>query len=80
VDSLWICLVRNEWVKECTLLRTTQCKRRPLVIWTNTSGENSMGMIKLEEAIEKPCSDIPAHTLEVCKGIPSDKWVPESQG
>jgi hypothetical protein len=39
-----------------------------------------MGMIKLEEAIEKPCSDIPAHTLEVCKGIPSDKWVPGSQG
>jgi hypothetical protein len=31
---------------------------------------------KLEEAIEKPCSDILAHTPEVCKGIPSDQWMP----
>jgi hypothetical protein len=28
---------------------------------------------KLEEATEKPCSDILAHTLEVCKCIPSDQ-------
>jgi hypothetical protein len=34
---------------------------------------------KLEEAIEKPCSDIIAHTPEVCKGIPSDQQVPGYQ-
>jgi hypothetical protein len=28
---------------------------------------------KLEEAIEQPCSDILAHTPEVCKGTPSDQ-------
>jgi hypothetical protein len=28
---------------------------------------------KLEEAIEKPCSDILAHTPKVCKGILSDQ-------
>jgi hypothetical protein len=37
VDSLWIHLVRNEWVKEWTLLRTTQHKKGPLVVWTDTS-------------------------------------------
>jgi hypothetical protein len=31
VDSLWIHLVGNEWVKEWTLLRTTRHKRGPLV-------------------------------------------------
>jgi hypothetical protein len=35
---------------------------------------------KLEEAIEKPYSDILAQTPEVCKGIPSDQWVPAYQG
>jgi hypothetical protein len=30
---------------------------------------------KLEEAIEKPCSDILVQTLKVCKGILSDQWV-----
>jgi hypothetical protein len=35
---------------------------------------------KLEEAIEKPCSDILAHAPEVCKGIMSDQWVPGYQG
>jgi hypothetical protein len=35
---------------------------------------------KLEEAIEKPCSGILAHTLNVCKGIPSNQWVPGYQG
>jgi hypothetical protein len=35
---------------------------------------------KLEEAIEKPCSDILAHTPEVCKSIPSDQWVLGYQG
>jgi hypothetical protein len=80
VDSLRIRLIRNEWVKEWTLLRITRCKRGPLVIWTDTSGETSTGTLKLEEAIEKSCSDILAHTLEVCKGISSDQWVPDCQG
>jgi hypothetical protein len=35
---------------------------------------------KLEEAIEKPCSDILAHTPELCKVIPSDQRVPGYQG
>jgi hypothetical protein len=35
---------------------------------------------KLDEAIEKPCSDILAHNPEVCKGILSDQWVPGYQG
>jgi hypothetical protein len=35
---------------------------------------------KLEEAIEKPCNHILAHTPEVCKGIPSDQWMPGDQG
>jgi hypothetical protein len=39
----------------------------PLVIWTNTSGETSAGTLKLGETIEQSCSDVLAHTLEVCK-------------
>jgi hypothetical protein len=35
---------------------------------------------KLEEAIEKPCSDILAHASKVCKGISSDQWVLGYQG
>jgi hypothetical protein len=35
---------------------------------------------KLEETIEKSCSDIVAHTPEVCKGILSDQQVPGYQG
>jgi hypothetical protein len=35
---------------------------------------------KLEEAIEKPCSDILAHTSEVCKGTPLDQWMPSYEG
>jgi hypothetical protein len=73
VVSLWIRLIGNEWVKEWTLLRTTQCKRGPLVITT-------AGTYKLKEAIEKPCSDVLAYTLEVCKFIPLDQWVPGCQG
>jgi hypothetical protein len=80
VDSLWIHLVGNEWVREWTLLRTTRHKTGPLVIWTDTSSETSVGTIKLGEAIGKPCSDVLAHTLKVCKGIPSDQWVPGYQG
>jgi hypothetical protein len=76
VDSLRIYLVGNDWVKEWTLLKTTWRNRGPLVIWTNTSGETSVGTIKLGKATEKPCSDVLAHTLEVCKGILSDQWVP----
>jgi hypothetical protein len=75
--SLQIHLVRNEWVKEWTLLRTTWCKRGPLVIWTDTSGKTSVDTVKLGEHIEKPCSDVLAHTLKMCKGIPSDQWVPD---
>jgi hypothetical protein len=80
VDSLRTRLVRNKWVKEWTLLRTTQRKRGASVIWTDTSDETSTGMVKLEEAIEKSCSDVLAHIPEVCKSIPSNKWVPGCQG
>jgi hypothetical protein len=54
-------------------LRTTWHMRGPLVgSWTtDTFGETSLGMLKLEETIEKPCSDLLAHTTEVCKGTPS---------
>ena len=68
MDSLGICLVGNEWVKEWTLLRTTWRKRGPLVIWTDTSGEPSVVRCKLGKTIEQPCSDVLAHTPEVCKG------------
>jgi hypothetical protein len=30
--------------------------------------------------LKKPCSDILAHTPEVCKGIPPNKRVPGCQG
>jgi hypothetical protein len=46
VESLGICLVGNEWVKEWTLLRTTRRKRGPLVIWTDTSDETSAGTLQ----------------------------------
>jgi hypothetical protein len=80
VDSLRTRLVENEWVKEWTLLRTTQRKRWPLVIWTDISGETLAGTVKLGEAIEKPFSDVLARTLKVCKGIPSNQWVSSCQG
>jgi hypothetical protein len=35
---------------------------------------------KLEEAIEKPCSDILEHTPKVCNGISSDQRVSGYQG
>jgi hypothetical protein len=35
---------------------------------------------KVEETIEKPCSDFLAHTSEVCKGIPSVQRVSGYQG
>jgi hypothetical protein len=68
VDSLGICLVGNEWVREWTLLRTTLCKKGPLAIWTDTSGETSAGCYKLGKTIEQPCSNVLAHTPKVCKG------------
>jgi hypothetical protein len=40
----------------------------PMVIWTDTSGETSAGMLQTRETIEQPCSDVLAHTPEVCKG------------
>jgi hypothetical protein len=46
------------------------------VIWTDTFSESTMGMVELEETVEKPCSDVLAHMPEVCKGILSDEWVP----
>jgi hypothetical protein len=46
VASLGIHLVGNEWVKEWTLQRSTWCKRGPLVIWTDTSGETSVGTVQ----------------------------------
>jgi hypothetical protein len=39
-----------------------------MVIWTDTSGETSAGMLQTRETIEQPCSDVLAHTPEVCKG------------
>jgi hypothetical protein len=46
VDSLEICLVGKEWVSEWTLVRITRRKRGTLVIWTETSGETSAGMLQ----------------------------------
>jgi hypothetical protein len=46
MDTHGIRLVRNEWVKECTLLRTTWHKKGPLVIWTDTSGGTSAGTLQ----------------------------------
>jgi hypothetical protein len=34
----------------------------------------------LEEATEKPCSDILAHSVEMCKGTPLDQRMPGYQG
>jgi hypothetical protein len=81
MDSLRIRLVGNEWVKEWTLLRTTRHKRGAL------GGSGLTPLVKpqrvrckLEEAIEKPYSDILAHTPEVCKCTPSDQRMPGYQG
>jgi hypothetical protein len=35
---------------------------------------------KLEEANEKPCSDVLVHNPVVCKGILSNQWMPGYQG
>jgi hypothetical protein len=55
VDSLGIRLVGNEWVREWTLLRTTQRKRGPLVIWTDTSNETSAGTLQTRK---KPLNNL----------------------
>jgi hypothetical protein len=40
-------MVQNEWVKECTFLKTTRHKRGgALVNCTNTSDETSPGMLQ----------------------------------
>jgi hypothetical protein len=78
VDSQRIHLAGNEWVKEWIPLRTTRCKRGPLL--TDTSNETLVGTVKLGEATKKPCSDVLAHILKVCKGILLDQWVPNYQG
>jgi hypothetical protein len=51
------------------------------VSWiANTSSETSVCTHKLEEIIEKLCSDVLEHTLDVCKGILSDQRVPCCKG
>jgi hypothetical protein len=81
VDSLRIHLGGIEWIKEWTLMRTTWCRRGALGgSGLTTPVKPQRVRYKLEEAIQKPCSDILAHTLEVCKGIPSDQRVPGYQG
>jgi hypothetical protein len=62
------------------ILEKSGCYKGPLVIWTDTFGETSMGTVKLEEVIEKPFSDVLAHTSEVCKSIPLDQRVTGCQG
>jgi hypothetical protein len=39
-----------------------------------------VGMRKIVETIEKPCSDVLEHTPKVCKGAPSVQWVSDYQG
>jgi hypothetical protein len=68
VYSHGIRLAGNEWVKEWTLLRTTQSKRGPLVIQSPPPVKPQRVRCKLGKTIEQPCSDVLAHTPEVCKG------------
>jgi hypothetical protein len=42
----WTLYRSDEWVKKWTLQRTTQCKRGPLVVWTDTSDETSVGALQ----------------------------------
>jgi hypothetical protein len=60
VDSLKIHLVGTEWVREWTLLRTTQLVEPPV--------KPQRVRCNLGKTIEHPCSDVLAHTPEVCKG------------
>jgi hypothetical protein len=46
-----------------------------MVVWADTSGETSAGALQTRVSMEKPCSDVLAHTPQVGKGIPSDQSV-----
>jgi hypothetical protein len=81
VDSLWTRLVGNEWVNDWNLLRTTRCKRGVFGGSELTPPVKPQWVrYKLEEAIEKPASDILTHTSKVCNGILLGQWVPDYQG
>jgi hypothetical protein len=60
VDSLGIHLVGNAWREEAGSCKPHGTKRGLLVgSWTTgSSGETSVGTCKLDEAIEKSCSDL----------------------
>jgi hypothetical protein len=66
-DSLRIRLIGNECIKEWTILRTTQRKRGPLVIWTAPPMKPLWVHFKLHEAIEKPRSDLLASHQRKCE-------------
>jgi hypothetical protein len=66
--SLGIRLARNEWVKEWTLLRTTRCMRGPWWSGLTPPVKPQRVCCKLGETIQQPCSDVVAHSPEVCKG------------
>jgi hypothetical protein len=56
------------------------------VIWTDTSDETLVGTLQVRETIEQPCSDVLAHTPEVCmsarlyNGYPASKDDHDSWG
>jgi hypothetical protein len=49
VDSLGICLVGNEWGKGVDSPENHTTQEGALVIWTNTSGETSVGTLQTRE-------------------------------
>jgi hypothetical protein len=50
------------------------------VICTDTSGETSAGTLQLGKTIEQPCSDVLAHTPEMCKGTHLNNGYPTIKG
>jgi hypothetical protein len=68
VDSLRICLIGNEWVREWTLLRTTRRKRGPWRSGLTPPVKPQRVRCKLGGSIVQHCSDVLAHTPEVYKG------------
>jgi hypothetical protein len=48
-------------------LENHMAQEGPLVIWSDTSGETSVGTLQ-RKTIEQSCSDVLAHTPKVCKG------------
>ena len=55
--------------------RSIGLKRGPLgQRVTLQMGETLVGTHKLVEAVEQPCSGLPAHTTEVCKVTRGDEW------